>query len=322
METVDLEIDLTDIYQQFDKLYYPANYSLEPENSEQRFTYLQQYSPIFDGVFRVYGYPSLHSNYQIPPTTKTVMWLCKELLQPNYIPKGVKRLYFGPYFNEPIAANCIPDSVEYIRFKGYNRSLSDIHFPSNVKALVLGTQFNQFIYGSDELPKSLTHLEIHIDTYDPFHWIYINGSLPINITHLKIKTAHPFQKRLTLPSSLKFIDIQAESHYWISIMDKEEYYKESLNLPEISTNCGLKHMTITCTNALNQTIPLPSSLTSLSIKSVKKKWEIEDPIGPEHNFKLSIVPSSLTILKCPHQRFIPLANTFTYIEYSIEPYIK
>ncbi|KAF2077811.1 hypothetical protein CYY_000856 [Polysphondylium violaceum] len=321
METVHTYIKLTDIYQQFDKLYYPANYSVEIEDSHKRFSYEQQYSPIFDGIFRVYRYPSPNSNYQIPPTTKTVMWLCKEPLKPNYIPKGVKRLYFGQHFNEPIAANCIPDSVEYIRFKGYNRSLSDIHFPSDVKTLILGNQFNQFIYGSDELPKSLTHLEIHIDTYDAFHWIYINGSLPINITHLKIKTAHPFQKLLTLPSSLKFIDIQAESHYWISIMDKEEYYKESLNLPEISTNCGLKHMTITRTNALNQTIPLPSSLTSLSIKSVKKKREITDPIAPEHNFNLSIVPSSLTMLKCPDQRFIPLANTFTYIEYSIEPYI-
>ncbi|KAF2070657.1 hypothetical protein CYY_008020 [Polysphondylium violaceum] len=327
MKTVHTDIKLTNIYQQFDKLYYPANYSevqieyLEPPYFT--FSYEQQYSPIFDGVFRVYEYPSLHHYYQIPPTTKTVMWLCKEPLKPDFIPKGVKRLYFGQHFNEPIAANCIPDSVEYIKFKGYNRSLSDIHFPSNVKTLVLGNQFNQFIYGSDELPKSLTHLEIHIDTYGAFHWLYISGSLPINITHLRIKTTQPFQQRLSLPSSLKFIDIKAQSHYWISIMDKEEYYKESLNLPELSSNYGSKHITITLKDALNQTIPLPSNLTSLSIKSVKKKWEIDDYLidVPEHNFKLSIVPLSLTMLKCPDQFFIPLVNMFTYIEYSIEPYI-
>ncbi|KAF2077842.1 hypothetical protein CYY_000887 [Polysphondylium violaceum] len=297
--------ELRDIYQQFDKLHYPPNYYSKMSSGFYRdqFSYEQQNSPIFDG---------------------TVMWLSKEPLKPDYIPIGVKRLFFGPLFNRPIAANCIPDSVEYIEFQGYDRSLSDIHFPSNVKTLILGNQFNQFIYGSDELPKSLTHLEIHIDTYDVFHWIYINGSLPINITHLRIKTTQPFRKRFSLPSSLKFLDIKAESHYWISIMDKEEYYKESLKLPEISTNCGLKHMTIRGDIAHNQKIPLPSSLTSLSFHKWWRRYDRKttiEPVDPDHNFK-SIVPSSLTILKCPNQSYIPLANMFTYLEYTIEPNIK
>ncbi|KAF2069938.1 hypothetical protein CYY_008747 [Polysphondylium violaceum] len=238
----------------------------------------------------------------IPLSTKNVLWLSNLPIQPKKIPIGVKRLYLKFDFNHQISKNCIPDTVDYIKLNAFSGPLSDIKFPSNLKTLILKSQFIQYI--PDELPKTITHLDITLDPADLFHWLYENGSLPHTITHLKIRVTGQLQLKLIVPSSLLFLDIDSQFHKYITIMDQKDYYQH----PE--TSCMISPTTI----QLYQAKPLLLNLTNLSIKYGKKK-----DYDPKFNF--SICPPTLTILKCPDQRFIPYGNMFTYIEYSIEPCI-
>jgi len=320
------------IYPNVKKLIYTHDYGFE-KGTSNTFSVEEQSLDVFDGVFKVYD-DNIEST--IPTTTKYLLWLSNKLIKPNQIPYGVKSIIFGYSFNEQIDQDCIPSSVEYIKFKGFNKSLSLIHFPSNLKRLCLGKHCNQFVYGIHQLPNTLTHLELYISKYDALHWLYNKGILPRNITHLKLKIKG-YLEELIVPSSLKFIDCPSPN---ISIMDEEEYYKDPFNLPNKSTNTpvsGIKHMVLLNHLALNQTTQLPSSLVSLTIHPAKKRLAkyVEGHIEFFHKFykhilqhgyskfDKSIIPTTLQILRCPNIDYIPLTcNNLTLLEYSIKPYIK
>jgi len=298
------------------KLVYPA------EVDERIFTYEEQLLPIFDGVFRVFDDDI---EQPIPSTTKHLIWYSSQPIKPYQIPNGVKIITFGYSFNQSIQENCIPSSVEYIKFTGLNRSLSDIKFPSNLKRLYLGGQFNQFVYGIEELPNTLTHLQVYVHVNDRYHWINTIGNIPSHITHLKIISTcvdgdhDEINFLFILPSTIKYVDIANSTFPYVHMMDQQEYYKQPLVYPIKSTYTTLKHIEITTDVLFHENYQLPSSLTSLYINNTDKE---SDEDIESISFNESIIPPSVQILKCPNQLYVPLCNNFTYIEYSIQPHIK
>ncbi|KAF2068465.1 hypothetical protein CYY_010207, partial [Polysphondylium violaceum] len=170
------------------------------------------------------------------------------------IPKGVIGVHYQRIENNfPIRR--IPESVIYIKFDEFNKPLSEIKFPSNLKFLSLG-RFSQFIYRNIDIPPSVTHLEIvqhgntidnHMDHY-AYHWLFCKGTLPRNVTHLKIidpPMTQTISTPILIPSSVKYLDFNNNNnigYYNFQIIDQSEYYKESITKDSFNNLNTLKYV--------------------------------------------------------------------------------
>ncbi|KAF2075639.1 hypothetical protein CYY_003062 [Polysphondylium violaceum] len=184
----------------------------------------------FNNVFRVYD-SSLEYLKCIPSMVKHVIWMSRKPIPENLIPDGVRAITLGPDYKHGMDDRHIPSSVESVELLGVKGCISNFNFPKNIKHLSFGPNCEQFyFYKENPPPITITHLEVWIyNTSDYYHWLYRPGTLPRNITHLKIHLCCliPKGQQVIVPSSLQVLSIYPYKRSFVKVLHESQYFSEA-----------------------------------------------------------------------------------------------
>ncbi|KAF2068538.1 hypothetical protein CYY_010136, partial [Polysphondylium violaceum] len=230
-------------------------------------------------------------------------WRKSKLPKAGIIPNGIKKITF---FNcqDPIPVGVIPDSVVYIKFKRLSICLSQISFPPNLKFLSID-KFNQFLIGQ-VLPPTLSHLRVTLyDNTYAHNYLSFKGTLPRNLSHLKIKKEFShiyFDPPLLVPSNIKNLEIQENGNSDIQFVDPDEYHCNPITKDSLECLHSLKSITLNGDFATPNFFP--NDLQSLDISVLP-------------TFDINLIPTTLTSLICGSQDQIPSHVKLNYLKYRI-----
>jgi len=143
-----------------------------------------------------------------------------------------------------------------------------------------------------------------------YHWLTFKGTLPRNITHLKITdkkeyVSHKLSNAFIIPSSVQFIDINISSFNTLNIemMDEKEYYGNNISFQ------GIDNLNSIQLNN-NYRYSMPETFFSNHLQSL-------DLMNYKHQFNPNHLPHSLTSLMCLSPTQIPDHIQLNYLEYKI-----
>ncbi|KAF2068240.1 hypothetical protein CYY_010435, partial [Polysphondylium violaceum] len=278
-------------------------------------------------------------NFQLSNKPKIVQY--RQVEPPKTIPTGVIGVHFIDV-DPKLPFTPIPNSVIYLKIDEFNKPLSEINFPPYLKFLSLG-RFSQFIYRNLDIPSSVTHLEIdqhgntidnHLDHY-AYHWLFCKGTLPRNVTHLKIIDPPITEKISTpilIPSSVKYLDFNNNINYYnIQIIDENEYYKEPITKESFNKLKTLKSVKFPkiAVWVKKEGHPYdyesyPETQIRLGIQPIittnlfPKQLESLDNSEYKNQFDTSLLPSSLTSLTCWSSTNVPNHCNLHYLSVYME----
>ncbi|GAM28322.1 hypothetical protein SAMD00019534_114980, partial [Acytostelium subglobosum LB1] len=167
------------------------------------------------------------------------------------LPSSITSLEFLHHFDHPLGVDVLPSSLQTLHFgHNYNQPFVPGVLPQSLKSLYFAKgKFDQS-FGLDVLPPQLTSLSI-MSTY--YHREFIPGSLPNSLVTLQFGEHYSRVNLDVLPTSL-------------TSLTYEDFYT---NRPRVSWPPTLKTMVVGDlwhTHSSRVPIPIPSSVTSLSIQ--------------------------------------------------------
>lgn len=122
---------------------------------------------------------------QLPSLPKSVRSITfgaffNQSLPVGIIPSSVVQVTFGYYFNQPLHVGSIPSSITHLTFdRSFNQTLQVGVIPASVTQLTFGHDFNQSLQ-IGFIPSSVTHLKFGVY----FNQTLQPGVVPSSVTHL------------------------------------------------------------------------------------------------------------------------------------------
>ncbi|KAF2074479.1 hypothetical protein CYY_004224 [Polysphondylium violaceum] len=160
-------------------------------------------------------------------------------------------------------------------------------------------------------------MEIPIDRDDYYHWLFYDGTLPINVSHLQLCCDYYSKGKFRLPNSVFSISKFQEKVF--QFIPNNEYYDQEVSRESLPFHPALKSITLSkCFTEYYSINTFPSTLESLDITD----------LNSDNNNNLSLlfkyIPSSLTSLKCeslPKDGFSAHLK-LNHLQYSIKQLIE